>query len=506
MRNARILLLVPLVLLLTAGVSYAAFDNSHHDLRSYAAAKEGCFHCHGRYDASNLGAQANNFGNVGGLCLARCHSGAGILGASATLQPTPAPSVNPADYTAATPAADYSVVYFTRSHGRVKANLTLNGTTTDLATGGASTWPYMGSGVAEIECTSCHAVHDNANAPFLWAPLASTSASALDGFCDKCHTERATQNLTGAPNGNHPVDFIIDNVAASTRATNGRHPRRILVQKYGASGNVPIFDIANPAASALVNTGTSWSMGGHLTSGQNAAMVNWTGGGSTQQMGCYTCHAAHRNTVNNENNLVVVENFDAATGWNPLCVGCHGASTTRANDINEWQVGMSAWGHPVGANTDVAAGQYTSSVGNFKFAVATPTYTNPQNGNQFGNQGEVMCTTCHKVHGGTGMLVANVGQGTKAVCKSCHTGVGIPNQNDASKGGTVTTGHNVANAHHATRGSFTAGTVVQANETSSANLTIVDPSWRNTTTGLGDFATGMDCADCHTFNGTAHNW
>ncbi len=513
MRNFRVLFLVPLLLLLATGVAYAAFDNSHHDLRSYAAQTEGCFHCHGRTDTNNLGAQTANFGNVGGLCLARCHSGTGILAASGTLVPVPAPSVDPATYNTNTPAQDYTVVYFTRSHGRSKANLTLNGTAINLAGSPAATWPYMQNNTTppDIECTSCHAVHDNQNAPFLWYPLAASGTNTRDGFCDRCHTGRSTNSLQGAPDGNHPVDFAVDNAVSAARTGNGRHGRRIVLQKYGSGGTVPIFDIANPAASALIGApGTNWSMGGHLTSGVNAAQVNWTVSPSTQQMGCYTCHAAHRTTVNGENNLVVVQNFDAATGWNPLCVGCHGASTTRAQDIVEIGVGTTIWGHEVGANTDGTPGTapYTSSVGGFQFLIANPTFTQPQNGNQFGNQGEIMCTTCHKVHGGVAgsMSIANLGQGTQAVCKRCHTGVGIPNLNDFSKTGSTATGHNVANSHHVTRGTFAAGTVAQANETLNANLTINNPSWRNTGTGLGDYATGMDCADCHTFNNTAHNW
>jgi hypothetical protein len=512
MGKSKVLLIVPLMLMLAVSISYAAFDNSHHDMRSYATETEGCFHCHGRSDTNALGAQPDNFGNVGGLCLARCHiGGGGILGDINQVVPDTAPSVDTADYTTST-AGDYTAVYFSSSHNRTPGNL-------KDGTGAAVTWPpsgvnwpYLASGT-DIECTSCHSVHDNANAPFLWDPL--YAASAQTGFCDRCHQGRSTQNLTGAPDGMHPVDFAVDNTAASTRTGNTRNGRRIVIQKYGlasGAGTVDVFDVNNVAASALVNTGTSWNMGGHLQSSANAAMVDWTGGGSTQHMGCYTCHSAHRTNVNGENNLVVVLTFDAANGWNPLCVGCHGASTSRAADLDEDIVGAETnYGHPVGSVTAVqgtfttnAVNTYNGSLDRFNFGVQDPAYVDPtaQNGNQFGTNGELMCMTCHKVHYGTRMALAQLGQtGTQSVCKQCHNGNGLPNVNDLSKGGA---GEPV-NTHHRTATSVTVGTHTPTNE--SEALAISQPTWADTISGIGDIdGKAMDCADCHVFNGTAHNW
>jgi Zn-finger protein len=505
----------------------AAFDNSHHDMRSYVAQKEGCFHCHGRNSASAGSVLDNQVGTTGALCLARCHSGAGILGSNNQLTPTAPPSVNTATYAITPGTMDFVITYFSNGHGKTRTNLTnpvFSGAATQANywTGAASTWPYV-TASTNLECTSCHAVHDNQNGPFLWAPLAPGTANGTDGFCDRCHFEAGRRgDISAAPAGNHPVNLTVDNVTAAGRSTNGRLGRRILIQAYSATR---IFDVVNPAPNTLLNgtsAATAWNTGGHLiTPGTSAAqaaaaMTAWTPTGGTQVMGCFTCHSPHRTNQQGENNLTVVEAINTggtAGTWNPMCVGCHGNATTQALDADEWMVGEdTAFGHPVGANTGTP---YVSSVGDFPFAIATPTYTNPEV-NQIGTGGTILCTSCHKVHGGqaTSMAIANLGQtGSRVVCKQCHTGVGIPNLNDFSKGGAVATGHNALNTHHVTMASgLVTPPATLANQTSESTsgypnaLYINQPSWYSSTTGIGDLALGMDCADCHVFNGTAHNW
>lgn len=531
MRISKVLLLVPVMLLAFAGVTYAAFDNSHHDMRTYTsgATKEGCFQCHGRASLGSFTVQTGNFGNVGGLCLQRCHTGTGILASNNQLVPTTPPSVNPATYAVTAGTLDFSTVYFANSHNRVPGSLLngVGGAAVSWPPTAAATWPYMAA-ATNLECTSCHAVHDAANAPFLWSPLGPSGAGAFDGFCDKCHSESARSggSLTGAgaaPNGNHPINFVMDNTATGAlgRTGSGRRARRIFVQDYGTTTGV--FDIAAPAATAMINAtsaATAWNLGGHIANvgtpgAQAAAAITAIPGTgiSTGVLGCFTCHSAHRGVVNNENNLVNVATMDN-TNWNPLCVGCHGSQATLAGDQNDWRVGGStAFGHPVGTSSvRDSDSNYTSSIGGFKFRIATPTYTNGQNGNQIGNGGALMCTSCHKVHGGVAatMALANIGQGTSAICKGCHTGVGIPNVGDVSKGGTVdntTNRANMSNQHHVTRTAFSAANNLGKVGDTTTLINIATPSWVNTPkTGLGDYASGMDCADCHTFNGTAHNW
>lgn len=476
------------------GPSFAGLDNTHHDIRYYLPDKDACLVCHGRRDNNFYGTLERELGTVGGQCIFLCHSGKGILPETDTLVPEAGPSVSTEDYTTRR-SPDYTAVFFTRSHGRQPGNL-------KDATGKPVTWPPAGltwqgfAGGTQLECTTCHSVHDGRYAPFLLSPLAAEYPK-MDGFCDRCHLERATGNLTGPPDGSHPVDFLLDNQAASIRGDLRRRPRRIVVQRYGrkdAAGDVNVFDVPAPSPAALTPGGASWSMGGHLSSKPGEPMTPWTGPGSRQQMGCYTCHSAHRTAENGERNLVVVRTVDARNRWNPLCVGCHGASVTLEGDKAEWDVGTTGYGHPGGARTSRDPdGTYTSSVAGFRFRIATPAHVSPQNGNRFGENGELLCTTCHKVHFGVPgtMAIANLGQGTRAVCKSCHDGSGNPLPAD---------GVQPPNSHHVTVtkerwGEFVAG-----------GRGFENPSWANTTSGLGDFSTGMDCADCHTSNGTAHNW
>lgn len=532
MRKSKVLLFVPLMLLLIAGIAHAAFDNSHHDMATYMTTKtSACAICHGRLD-QNTTAASSNFGNVGALCLIRCHSGTGLIGQpQADVVPTPGYSVNPTNYTAATPAGNYSVVYFggAYGHGSLKAENFSNKGAASLAN--AQTWPYVaGTTPTNIECTSCHAVHDNQHAPFLWSALAPSSAGQFDGFCDKCHTEAVRSGVTPttarASQGPHPINFAVDNSAtgAAGRTGNSRHPRSIIIQGYGTAQAIRVFDVTTVDNNALkgLNSATGhWTIGGKLTSGQNAATATWTGGASTQILGCYTCHTVHASNANGENRLTAIATTDSGeVGWNPLCTGCHGPSTTRAGDVVETVVGTSAYGHPVGTGTAAASGVYTSSVGNFKFAIQTAsTLTtayvagNPQAGNALGGSGQVMCTSCHKVHGGpTGyMAIFPLGQtGTNAICKQCHVGIGIPNLSDYTKGGTTSTGANAAMSHHVTSNriptTLPSTNFVKTGE-STGYIAVNSPSWANATTGLGNILSGvMDCADCHTFNGTAHNW
>ncbi len=529
MRGFKWLLVLCAMVLLPVGVSHAAFDNSHHDMRSYVpagAVVSGCAPCHGYVTTSSSAAIDNAVGTTGGLCLARCHIGGAVAGAAnPQLTPTTGPGVSAAlaDYSVSV-VADIATTYFNGgAHGRNPLTL-VNPAFTGAAgaivwpPAAASTWPYVTNTATTMQCTSCHAVHDNKNAPFLWSPLAPTAANGLDGFCDKCHQESGRRgDITAVPSGNHPVNVVVDNTAAAGRVTNGRRGRRIVIQDYAVAGTTSVFDVATAAPNTLIGltaAATAWNSGGHVISfgtqaAQSAAAITaWVPATATQVMGCYTCHAAHRTNLAGENNLVVVPTMNSTSTWNPLCVGCHGPTTAIAGDRTEWIVGsLTNYGHPAGDNT---LSPYVTTVGTMSFAVATPTWANPENGNGFGTGGRVLCTSCHKVHGGTGMALANLGQtagtGTGAICKRCHNGIGIPNLNDASKTNAVITGHNAPNSHHVTRALAMTlpGSITPTAETN--NLYIKQPSWAGGAGSLGDISGSMDCADCHVFNKTAHNW
>lgn len=533
----KIFWVLPLAFLLAGTVAYAAFDGSHHDLRVYSSSAQGCYHCHGRVaTATPDAAIAADVGIVGTLCLYRCHAAVGAFATDpAALRPIPPDYANLTTGAYASRTADINIVRMnmtTGAHARTLGNF-------DTAVKSGTNLPYAASGAnsGNIECTSCHAVHDNANPPFLWAPMIGQNN---DGLCNLCHQQYVgPQNMDNTaaqlPDGNHPVDFVIDNTATSNTGSRQRgtatasafgtvrHGRTISIDLWnvwsgGPGGNGP-FDVVVPTT--LSTQAQNYPTGGHMARSDNTLNTFVSG---NSRMGCATCHAAHNPGAagSGVSNLVVLGLTDLANGYNPICTGCHGAASTLAGNQAEWEVGVSGNGHPAGTTANqVAAGTYdvTTAV-NFQFAINTT-------GKQFGSNGEPMCSSCHGVHqrvDGTGtvagtMLIKNYGQAaTYVVCKTCHDGSGLPNSQDASKGTSTET----ANTHHRTRvaGSLPAAggstaTYVPAEETGSTPLFIKAPTWagagapygaNEAALGLGSLDLGMDCADCHVFNGTAHNW
>jgi hypothetical protein len=491
--GASFAILLPILLVALSAPARAGVDNSHHDIRDYLPEKDACLVCHDRTDTNYYGVMEEELGRVGGQCVFLCHSGKGILPETEHLVPKAGPSVDTATY-AVLQKPDYRAVYFTRGHGRYPGNLRgRDGQAVPWPPPGVS-WQGLEAG-SPIECTSCHAVHDGTYAPFLLAPMYSTPGE-YDGFCDRCHPERATSNLTGPPDGNHPVDFFLDPAAAAKRSGRGRHPRKISLQRYGdpsGDGQAAVFDVPSPAAADLTDKDVHWEMGGHLADGPRSAMRGWQGSAGGQQVGCYTCHSAHRPNTLGERNQVVVRTVDPSNGWSPLCVGCHGNARAVEADMDEWNPGGTPWGHPAGRKTrQNDDGSYTVSTGAFRIRITVPTYLYRQGGSQFGPQGELLCTTCHTVHFGmSGSLAsANLGQGTGSICKSCHNGLGNP----PPPSGTPVP----PNSHHVTWKASEWGRL--------SNQGFQNPSWVNTVTGMGDLSTGLDCPDCHIANNTAHNW
>ncbi len=181
---------------------------------------------------------------------------------------------------------------------------------------------------------------------------------------------------------------------------------------------------------------------------------------------------------------------DNGGSWNPICVGCHGETRTAAGDRAEWNVGTTLYGHPVGSLTGRVPPDnvYVTTIGGFRFNIGKIRYVNPQGANRFGLRGELLCTTCHKIHFGQpgSKAIANVGQGTKAVCKSCHNGEGHPRPAD---------GREPPDSHHV---SARAETVIQSG--------FENPVYADKPSGLGVIREGLDCADCHVCNKTSHNW
>ena len=519
MRKANGFILALLCLLLAAP-AMAALDLSHHDLPNYNTAstqKDKCFYCHGLKDVNSGAAIAVDFGTVGGFCVARCHSGGSVAGAGGGIIPQAPASVSTAN-AVVRPLASTEAIKFTQAHGDNTLKQ-INGSAVASSVG-SSGFPYTTTGTNKLECTSCHAVHDATNTPFLWSAL--SAGAGVDGFCDKCHASRATNKLAAGtnPNGMHPVDFAVNyaNALARADAVGGGGParnKRTISLDWSAAANgttTGIFDVVTANGTGLngaQNTGI-YQTGGHLG---NFAKYS---GAATDVMGCYTCHSAHQPGISGANNLTVLPLLEpgANTGFNPLCTGCHGSAGTWANNMNDNSVGGNSpayYGHPYGSLTTatiwVPAGvsTYTVSVGGFTFTLPTATIeaANTQNGIQFGTNGALLCSSCHDVHDGVANTksLANLGQGTGSICNACHDGSELADVQDSAEGGSG----EAANAHHrTTKTAITAAAYKPTNDLNTLNINLawVTPGFYNE----GSLADGLQCADCHQFNGTAHNW
>ncbi len=523
-----------LLFVLFATPAMATIDSSHHDIPVYygasAVTKDKCFYCHGIKDLnSSVGVLTTNYGIVGGFCVARCHSGAGAVGAGQGVVPKGPKTSGGTDAWAYAATGDPMVVSMApgNSHGDNTAKVIAGAA---VATPNGSGLPYTTG--AKLECTSCHSVHDSSNAPFLWAPL--QGASVNTGLCDRCHASRTGNNLgaitSGAP-GNHPVDFAIKPSAALTRNTAtvvgqpNRHGRTISIDWTSAAVGGGVFDVPTPTATLSGVAGVQYMTGGHtVMPGAGGLFVQATDAAGAF-LGCYTCHSAHmQGGTDGSNNLTVVRTSDSANTFNPLCMGCHGAATTWAANATDNSVGgngPSFYGHPYGSASGwtssagagiTLVGTYPVSVGGFTFTVPVGAVeaANTQTAINFGAAGQLKCTTCHDVHLGVNdqLAIANLGQAAgSSICNACHNGSEFLDVTDIGEGGAG----EAANSHHRTT-AVTAGTVVGTyNSANDANDLNINGSWLTgsaTTTynKMGDLTDGLQCADCHVFNGTAHNW
>lgn len=518
-----------------AGPAMAAVDNSHHDMTAWVGATEVCLYCHGvRSTVTNSG----NYGEVGELCVARCHSGAGFVAASVV----PAiPAHVGADGATVAKTDDVRAVNVTdaiNAHGLDKADLLspldTDGTVLEPFNAAGTALPY--GGAALLECTSCHDVHNNTNTPFLQANLFRGGPSADRSFCENCHSLRGnnfgggdgTNNAALAPNGEHPVNVALTfgDVIAANRATGTTNVR---TGRY-ISFDGDVFDVTNVSGSALNPNTAHYNTGGHVGGGATAAndfTAFAAAGDSGKTFGCYTCHSPHVPVTTGVPHLLLAAPNETNGQFNVLCVGCHGDVAGFADDPNPG-LAASLYFHPNGSaanagvenTTSAAVNDYTyaNSTGTFSFNVnlnnimtLTGQSISPQSsGINVANGARPRCTSCHDAHGGLAgsmALVDIVGtrDGTAPVgskiCDSCHGPEGLPDQDDNRDVAASTS--ETANVHHRTSGwNLSAATVTDAD---GDTLNMNAPSWSGTTG-----ADGLGCADCHVFSGgdhsTAHNW
>lgn len=506
-------------LVLAPMMALAAIDGSHHDMTDYRGVAEKCAYCHAK---TGLGTY-NNFGQVGSFCVAVCHDGAtsGMPGATPTA---------PGHFGDGTVANRYATVAGTNgidtvnfaTHGNSPIVL---GAPDDPAAVAATNWPH--SNETTMQCTTCHAVHDSTNTPFLNAPL-STGTNATS-FCQRCHTGSApVAGYAGryaaiAGMGAHPTEFAyVDGTSVRSGVNADKLSRDLNVKaaKLYQGLAASYTDRAAFDADTTNNTaGTgAWRTGGHfiaanglpITAANSAALAGAT-------FGCYSCHSAHQSSTGTAANPIssgslilgsVNAELGAGASTANFCTGCHGlpasvnnpGSTSYYHPANEQAAVTSAGGSNYNGShehsTHGATAGLIPNTGSFPIPVvmggSVPKGT-------VGN--EVLCTSCHDVHGGVAghMAIRAVeaavqinGANSKDVCFTCH-------QASTPVGGSG------ANSHHQGQGrtkNYTGGDSFPA----VANIAWGYPG------GYGNLADGLSCPDCHVFQAntthraTAHNW
>ncbi len=471
-----------LVLCFAVPAFAVGIDNTHHSMKDYGlgTSKFTCYACHG-YPVVNT--PVSGLGTVGSFCYNQCHSGGGLAGGGATINPG---VVGTFDYStgAVSPvaAAASGIQALTGGHGMVWVSLPVKDSYTTLRTG--VNWPYMTTG--SMQCTTCHDVHNNTYAPFLRAPLsmavnsAETPAALItDTFCVKCHsgsdaTGTKRYNLIASlPNGAHVIETGVDNLMTARALP--RHNRAIAFK----GGNV--FMTATSWGTQLNGAaGTSWNLGGKL-GGTNAL---------GKLVGCYTCHQVHMNasltapTGEKFSWLTSMaytdNNLHTNAGGDDLCVGCHGAAGAAPANQNP---GTTNYYHPVNASavstniTDPNNAVYTVSTGAFAIAVNIT-------GKPYGVSGRLVCTSCHApAHADSPVASSMVLNPVAPKCATCHNSVTF-------QGGTTPNSHHVygGGTNYLAAGSYT------------------QPSYKAANDNLVDLSDGLQCNDCHVFNSTAHNW
>ncbi len=517
MKTKRILFAALAAVALTAGPALAAVNGSHHDLSAYQGATEVCLYCHGVSDTT---AATGNYGNVGELCLSRCHRGGTAYVTTATVVPEIAATIDE-NGTLVELAYSVNAVNVTNAsgaHGLNPADLLVS------TTGAQVTFAAEGQALpygtaSQIECTTCHNVHSNQYTPFLQADL-FTGGPGGESFCEACHTDRGNSWVNGeaVPNGEHPVNFaLILNANVGTSAGN-----RSNAERYGRYINLDgdIFDVATANGTALNNPGQHYTPGGKVSGWDNAA------GGET--FGCYTCHGVHVPVGDRptQPNLILRPAVSSDGTWNPICVGCHGSDNTGVDDPDP---GTTGYYHPVGSGANAGTDQgsnvflYTASTGNFSFQVDLSAILGAASSGQNGisdtvvgienTTGKPRCGSCHDVHGGISNSMALVdlddsrdGSFTGKICDACHTGVGLPDVADNAG----QTGEPADSHHRTTTADWSGSTFTDEGDGDVLNLDGTNAaSWLT----AADHQNGLGCADCHVFptaggntHSTAHNW
>lgn len=308
-----------------------------------------------------------------------------------------------------------------QGHGLSILTLTASDVDEDVAGSGL---PYTTgdapSGADNIECLSCHDVHNTANnfRPFL--------QESLDDLCEDCHTNRVNNNTATVGYANavstHPAG------PAFTGDVSG----------IATSPNSPF--VAGWGAEFVANTGEAlgsqwtdaiWNSGLQL-SGQGAA---GTGG-----VDCISCHNVHWDegdaVPDNGTAYLGIVADNAGGNYNAFCEYCHQGATANGS---YWNPGATAFSHP-NDNTPAANAAVTADLTWMPVTSSATTGT--------GASG-IVCTSCHGVHSQGGVetepnspILINYDDATYGdICQQCHSaGAGFTHH---PTGGYATAGNNI---------------------------------------------------------------
>lgn len=473
MRKWSLILALAMVIAIPA-ISMAAVGNTQHDIDNYTGA--------GGYSGSPPV-------TTGGTC-AYCHIPHKALGAR--LWPS-APVVGTGPWLDASAAnkttprlcnschnstSTYTLAQTVRpfeatSHAATAANMTGWG---DSAIPAATRLDNN----SNLECASCHDVHNNTYRPF----LAHTASVDLYENCAYCHNNR--------PN-NTPVRGAANNI----NSLGSQHPTNSPATTAGRLAFLATIDnafrVAVAASPGVANSG-AWGLGGHYRGGTNIS--------------CQTCHAVHgTEAAAASNNLTAIENGENLLPTSALCQGCHaanpGAAGTSTHPVNTLQTSWDTtvnkpaqwpWGLSGGVNTIVC-----SSCHDMHFASPlTALYrrngaTTNQNATALSTYG-TFCAACHTAGSGTNWPVAEGAHHPVAAVTSGTNIVTIPVAVSTAVNWTARSKTDGAATYALDNNSMTCASCHSGGNAGAHNNTGTFPG----VTGL--ITESQMCVDCHSFN------
>ncbi|WP_025321054.1 cytochrome c3 family protein [Deferrisoma camini] len=327
---------------------------------------------------------------------------------------------------------------------------------------------YAGDG-GDIECTSCHNPHNNADGerPFL------ASGNTIFTLCSKCHSGRVNQSLSGSGTG-----LMWDNSNGDGGST---HPVNIAADSGSADRPVTlpavlsfVYDDTATNSGSLA-TAPSWVLGGHVDGSNNIS--------------CVTCHVVHgwdpdANQITPTGLADSVPATDAladevidtdnagllgVTGAVDLCTACHSMNPGGTDPSHPVYTDATYRGSVTGNDLEIDSASWLN---NETTGTTSAVYGAGASGNVVG------CASCHDTHygqEGTPILAqtdaANAGMDS-GFCQGCHTGTILTNR-----------------VHH------------PADPTSTNANNYDTTSWSNYATATDNMPTAIQCYTCH----KAHN-